>query len=69
MHTWIRGPSPILFQLDCLKSQRMEVLDLVMLTVRRSAWEANSEANLQTLLCSEDQKERMEAVEGTLAIR
>ncbi|KAK1903534.1 Eukaryotic translation initiation factor 3 subunit C [Dissostichus eleginoides] len=31
-------PRHILFQLDCLKSQRKEVLDLVMPTVRRSAW-------------------------------
>jgi len=55
--------------MDCLKSQRKEVLDLVMPTVRRSAWYAHSEAILQTLLCSEDQKERIEGVERILAIR
>ncbi|KAJ8352253.1 hypothetical protein SKAU_G00237290 [Synaphobranchus kaupii] len=55
--------------LDCLKSQRKEVLDLVMPTVRRSAWYAHSEAILQTLLCSEDQKERIEGVERILAIK
>ncbi|KAJ8385803.1 hypothetical protein AAFF_G00182470 [Aldrovandia affinis] len=56
-------------KLDCLKSQRKEVLDLVMPTVRRSALYAHSEAILQTLLCSEDQKERIEGVERMLAIR
>ncbi|KAK1886299.1 3-deoxy-D-manno-octulosonic acid kinase [Dissostichus eleginoides] len=68
-HSWIKGPRHIQFQLDCLKSQRKEVLDLV----RRSAWYAHSEAILQTLLCSEDQKERIEerieGVERILAIR
>ncbi|KAK1889847.1 Transcription elongation factor A protein-like 4 [Dissostichus eleginoides] len=62
-------PRHILFQLHCLKSQRKEVLDLMMPTVRRSAWYAHSEAILQTLLCSEDQKERIEGVERILAIR
>ncbi|KAK1894408.1 ADP-ribosylation factor 1 [Dissostichus eleginoides] len=68
-HSWIEGLGHILFQLDCLKSQRKEVLDLVMPTVRRSAWYAHSEAILQTLLCSEDQKEIIEGVERFLAIR
>ena len=68
-HSWTEGPRHILFQLDCLKSQRKEVLDLVMPTVRRSAWYAHSEAILQTLLCSEDQRERIEGVEKILAIR
>ena len=62
-HSWIEGPRHILFQLDCLKSQRKEVLDIVMPTVKRSAWYAHSEALIQTLLCSEDQKERIEGVE------
>ncbi|KAJ8405307.1 hypothetical protein AAFF_G00322980 [Aldrovandia affinis] len=57
-------PEPAaLAKLDCLKSQRKEVMDLVMPTVRRSALYAHSEAILQTLLCSEDQKERIEGVE------
>ncbi|KAJ8387960.1 hypothetical protein AAFF_G00147510 [Aldrovandia affinis] len=68
-HSWIEGPRHILFQLDCLKSQRKEVLYLVMPTVRKSAWYAHSEAILQTLLCSKDQKERIEGVERILAIR
>ena len=29
-HSWTEGPRHILFQLDCLKSQRKEVLDLVI---------------------------------------
>ena len=68
-HSWIEGPRHILFQQDCLRSQRKEVLDIVMPTVRRSAWYAHTEAILQTLLCSEDQKERTEGVERILAIR
>ncbi|KAG0725262.1 hypothetical protein GWK47_038964 [Chionoecetes opilio] len=31
-HSWIEGSRHILFQLDCLKSQRKEVLDIVMPT-------------------------------------
>lgn len=68
-HSWIEGPKHILFQMHCLRSQRKEVLDIVMPTVKRSAWYAHSEAILQTLLCSEDHKERVEGVERILAIR
>ncbi|QQP41163.1 Uncharacterized protein FKW44_015445 [Caligus rogercresseyi] len=68
-HCWIKGPRHILFQLDCLKSQKKEVLDLVMPTVRRSAWYAHSEMLIQALLCSEDQKDRINGVEKILTIR
>ncbi|KAG0715733.1 hypothetical protein GWK47_000101 [Chionoecetes opilio] len=68
-HSWIEGPRHILFQLDCHKAQRKEVLDIVMPTVKRSAWYAHSEAIFQTMLCSEDQKERIWGVERILAIR
>eukprot|EP00920_Eleutheroschizon_duboscqi_P022074 GHVT01053289.1.p1 GENE.GHVT01053289.1~~GHVT01053289.1.p1 ORF type:complete len:195 (-),score=0.44 GHVT01053289.1:150-692(-) len=68
-HSWIEGPRHILFQLDCLKSQMKKVLYIVMPTVRRSAWYAHSEAIIHTLLCSEDQKERIEGVDRILAIR
>ena len=68
-NSWLEGPKHILYQLKCLRSQRKEVLDIVMPTVRRSAWYAHSEALIQTMLCSEDQKERTEAVEIILAIR
>ena len=40
-----------------------------MSTIRISAWYTQSEAIIQTLLCSEDQKERTEVVEKILAIR
>ncbi|KAG0729664.1 hypothetical protein GWK47_029867 [Chionoecetes opilio] len=40
-----------------------------MPTVKRSIWYAHSEAILQTMLCSEDQKERIWGVEKILAIR
>ena len=68
-HSWIEGPRHVVFQLNCLKSQKQEVIDLVMPTVRRSAWYAHSEAILQTQLCSEDQEERTEAVGRILTIR
>ena len=44
MHTWTEGPGPILFQLQCLKSQSKEVVDVIMLTIRRFAWYAHWEA-------------------------
>ena len=64
-HSWIEGPRHILFQLE-------ELLDLVMPTVRRSAWYTHSEAINQTLLCTKENnenKERNEGVERFLAIR
>ena len=67
--SWTEGPRHVLFQLDCLKSQRKEVIDIVMPTVRQSACYAHSEAILQTLLCSHDQQERIEGVEKIKAIR
>ena len=69
MHCWVEGPRHVLFQLDCLKSQRKEVLDIVKPTVQRSAYYAHSEAIIQTLLCSDDKRERTEGVERILAIR
>ncbi|KAG0710812.1 hypothetical protein GWK47_002434 [Chionoecetes opilio] len=68
-HSWIEGPRHILFQLACRKSQRKKVLDIVMPTVKRSTWYAHSEAILQIMLCSEDQKERIWGVERNLAVR
>lgn len=68
-HSWIEGPRHVLFQLECLKSQRKEVIDIVMPTVKRSAWYAHSENIIQTLLCSEEQKERIEGVNKILEIK
>ena len=69
MHTWTEGPRHILFQLQCLKSQSKEVVDLVRPTIKRSAWYAHSEAILQTLLCSNDQLERKKGVKIIQTIR
>ena len=68
-HSWIEGPRHVLFQLSCLKSQRKEVIDIVCSTVNRSAWFAHSENIIQTMLCSDDQLERVIGVEKVLAIR
>ena len=57
-NSWIEGPRHILFQLECLRSQRQEVIDIVTPVVKRSAWFAHSENIIQTLLCSEDNQGR-----------
>ena len=68
-NSWIEGPRHILFQLECLRSQRQEVIDIVTPVVKRSAWFAHSENIIQTLLCSEDNYERLKGVEKVLSIR
>ena len=45
------------------------MLDVVMPTVRRSAWYAHSETLLQAMLTSEDRQQRLKAVEKILEIR
>ena len=45
------------------------MIDIVKSTVNRSAWFAHSENIIQTMLCSDDQLERVIAVEKVLAIR
>ena len=65
-----RGPAtPTASAAVPARSQRAEVLILVMSTVQRSAWYGHSEAILQTMLCSKDEDERREAVERILEIR
>lgn len=66
---WVEGPRHILYQLECLRSQRKEVLSTVMPTVQRSAWYAHSEAVLQAMLCSDEEEERREAVERIIKLR
>ena len=44
------GPRHILYQLRLLKLQSSEVVNIVMTTVRQSAWYA-SESIIQTMVC------------------
>ena len=55
-NSWVEGSKHVLYQLELLRSQK-KVLDLGMLTVRRSAWYAHSEAVVQTMLCREKETE------------
>ncbi|ESO12359.1 hypothetical protein HELRODRAFT_158868 [Helobdella robusta] len=68
-HSWIDGPRHVLFQLELLRSQDKEVMQIVMLVVRRSAWYAHSEAVIQTLICSDKEEERKVGIEKILEIR
>ena len=51
---WSEAPRHLLYQLQCLRSQRAEVLDLVMPTVHRSELYGHSETILQSMLCCND---------------
>lgn len=66
---WIEGPRHVLYQLELLRTQSKNVLDIVMPTIRRSAWYAHSEAILQAMLCSKNTEERKEAITRILKIR
>ena len=59
----------ILYQLELLRSQRKSVLGIVIPTIKRSAWYAQSEAILQAMICSESKEERLQAVEVILKLR
>ena len=68
-HKWVEGLNHVLYQLDLLMSQNKKVLDIVMPTIRRSAWYAHPEAVLQAMLCSDNIAERKEAVSKIVQIR
>ena len=68
-HRWEDGPKHVLYQLQLLRSQKQTVLNIVMPTIRRSAWYAHPEAILQAMLCSEDLEERKTGVEKIMEIR
>ena len=68
-HSWIDGPSNILFKLSCLKTQPKVMQLTVMPTVRSSAWFAHSESVLQSMLCSHEREEREFAVDKIISIR
>ena len=68
-HSWIKGPRHVLTHLTLLKLQSPEVQAVLLPYLRTSAWYAHSESILQTLLASEDPKERDFAVKKILKIR
>ena len=68
-HSWVEGPNHVLFQLGLLRSQRKKVLDMVVPTIKRSAWYAHPEAVIQALVCSEKREERQAGVDKILEIR
>ena len=67
-HSWIEGPYHILFQLGSLRNQKNKVLDIVLPTVRRSAYYAHPESVLQALICSDNYLERNFGVDKILEI-
>ena len=61
-NSWLEGPRHVLFQLDQLRHQKEEVVNIVLPTVKRSSWFAFSEFIIQTLLCSKDKEERRQGI-------
>ena len=68
-HSWVDGPQHVLYQLQCIRSQKKKVVEIVMETVQRGAWYAHCEAVLQAMLCSHVREERNFAVEKICEIR
>ena len=68
-HSWVDGPTNVLFELSCLRTQSEVVQETVMPTVRSSAWFAHSEPILMTMLCSKEEEERRFAANQILVIR
>ena len=68
-HSWINGPEHFLYLLELLRTQKMKAVEMVMPTVKRSAWYAHSEAILQFMLAREDRELRKKGVEKILEIR
>ena len=68
-HSWLQGPRHILTELGLFRLQSTEVQEILLPTLRRSAWNSHSESVLQTMLCSEDKEERDFSVTQILKIR
>ena len=54
---WVEGSRHTLYQLELLRSRRKSVLDIVIPSIKRSAWYAHSEATSQAMICSESKEE------------
>ena len=68
-HSWLQGPRHVLKELSLFRLQSTEVQEILLPTLKRSAWNSHSESILQTMLCSEDREERIFAVSMILKIR
>ena len=68
-HSWLEGPRHILTELNLLHLQSTDIQEILLPTLRRSAWNSHSESVLQTMVCSEDKKEQDFAVDIILKIR
>ena len=62
LHRFTYGQIHILYQLKFLKHQSSEVVNIVMPTVRHSAWHAFSKSIIQTMLCIENVEERIDGI-------
>ena len=67
--SWLDGPRHVLTHLGMLKRQSPRVQKILMPYLRTSSWFAHSEAILQTMLCSDDMRERKFAVDKIVKIR
>ena len=68
-YSWTEGPKHVLYQLKLLQHQSLDIQNMVITTIKRSAWYAFSESILQTMLCSENKEERDFSVNTILEIR
>ena len=68
-HSWLEGPRHVLHELSLFRLQAPSVQELLLPTLRRSAWNSHSESVLQTLVCSQDREERKFGVEMILKLR
>lgn len=68
-NSWLDAPRHILTSLKCARQQDKVVQDAVMPYVKNGAWFSNSEAVLQTMLCSRSSEERQFAVDKILELR
>ena len=68
-HSWLEGPRHILTELSLFRLQSDQVQQIVLPTLRRSAWNSHSESVLQTMISSESKEEREFAVSTILKIR
>jgi hypothetical protein len=68
-HSWLQGPRHILRELSLFRLQSQKVQEILLDTLKRSAWNSHSEAVLQTMICSQDREERDLAINMIIMIR
>ena len=67
--SWVEGAINLLNQMQLLKNQAQEVIDIVLPTFKRSAWYAHFESVLLSMLCSHIEVERGEDVNKIVKLR